>query len=63
MGGLRGKTLVLYRRTAGHGWRVVKKVTTRAGGVFHTSVKVSRTTWFKVAWVGVVHSAVLSVKR
>ena len=60
LGGLPGKTLVLYRKTAGHPWRVVKNLTTRAGGAYHVTVKVSQTTSFKVAWLGVMHSRALS---
>ncbi|HEY5386431.1 MAG TPA: cellulase family glycosylhydrolase, partial [Thermoleophilia bacterium] len=63
MGGLPDKTLVLYRRTAGGAWRVVKNLTTAANGSYYASVKVSGTVYFKVAWRGVVRSATLSVKR
>jgi hypothetical protein len=63
MGGLRAKALVLYRRTAGGAWRAVKKVTTGTNGSYHATVKVSGTVRFKVAWLGVVRSATLSVKE
>ena len=62
MGGLRGKALVLYRRTAGHAWRVARNLTTGANGAYHVTVKTSGTTFFKVAWLGVVGSPALAVK-
>jgi hypothetical protein len=62
MGGLRGKSLVLYRRTAGHAWRVARNLTTGTNGAYHVTVKASGTTFFKVAWLGVVHSPALSAK-
>jgi len=62
MGGLRGKALVLYRRTTGSAWRVVKHLTTSADGSYHASIRVSGTLHFRVAWLGVVRSATLSVK-
>ncbi len=63
MGGLKGKTLVLYRRTPGHAWRVVKSVRTGTNGAYHTAVKLTGTTSFKLAWLGVVSSPTLSVTR
>jgi hypothetical protein len=62
MGGLRGKSLVLYQRTPGHAWHVARNLTTGANGSYHVTVKVSGTTFFKVAWIGVVRSPVLSAK-
>ena len=64
LGGLPGKTLVLYRKTTGHPWRVVRSLTTATKGSWHATVKLtSGTTWFKVAWLGVTRSAILTVKR
>ena len=63
MGGLKGKTLVLYRKTAGHPWRFMRNLTTGARGAYHTAVKVSGRTYFKVAWLGVVSSKALPVSR
>jgi Cellulase (glycosyl hydrolase family 5) len=62
MGGLSGKSLVLYQRTPGHAWHVARNLTTGTNGSYHVTVKVSRTTFFKVAWIGVVRSPVLSAK-
>ena len=62
LGGLSGKSLVLYRKTAGHAWRVVKRLTTGAGGAYHATFKVAGKTSFRVAWLGVVRSPVLSAK-
>ncbi len=62
MGGLSGKSLVLYGKKAGHAWRVVRNLTTGAGGSYHTTVKVSGTTSFKAAWLGVVRSGALTAK-
>lgn len=62
MGGLRGKSLVVYRRRPGHAWQVARNLTTGANGSYHVTVKVSGTTFFKVAWLGVVHSPALSAK-
>ncbi len=53
-GRAQGKTLVLYRKTAGHPWRFMRNLTTGARGAYHTAVKVSGRTYFKVAWLGVV---------
>jgi hypothetical protein len=63
LGGLSGKTLVLYRRPAGGRWRVVRNITTGTNGAYHATVKLLRTTTFKVAWLGVTRSPLLSVKR
>jgi predicted small integral membrane protein len=62
MGGLRGKALVLYRRTAGHAWHVARNLTTGAGGSYKVTVTRSGAAFFKVAWLGVVRSPTLSVK-
>ena len=64
LGGLRGKTLVLYRKTTGHPWRLMRSLTTGAKGSYHAAVRLTTsTTWFKVAWLGVVRSPILTVKR
>ena len=62
LGGLSGKSLVLYRKTAGHAWRVARNLTTGASGSYHVTVKASGATFFKVAWLGVVRSPALSAK-
>ncbi len=62
MGGLRGKSLVVYRRTPGHAWRVARNLTTGANGSYHVTVKAPGANFFKVAWLGVVRSPALSVK-
>jgi Cellulase (glycosyl hydrolase family 5) len=62
VGGLRDKALLLYRKTAGHPWRVVKNLTTGSGGSYHATLKVSGRTFFRVAWLGVVRSPTLTVK-
>ncbi len=63
LGGLSGKALVLYRKTAGHPWRAVRNVTTGANGGYHVTIRVSGKATFRVAWLGVVRSATLAVKR
>jgi hypothetical protein len=63
LGGLSGKRLVLYGKTSGRAWRVVKSVATGTSGFYHVTVKLPRTTSYKVAWPGVVHSSIISVKR
>ncbi|HXY42146.1 MAG TPA: cellulase family glycosylhydrolase [Vicinamibacteria bacterium] len=62
LGGLRGKTIVLYRHTSGHPWTVLKRLTTGSGGVYHMTLKLSRTTYFKAAWVGVTHSGTIAAR-
>ncbi len=62
MGGLKGKSVVLYRRTAGGAWRAAKNLTTGTNGSYHALVNVSGTVFFRVAWLGGPHSATLSVK-
>jgi len=62
MGGLRGKALMLYRRTTGQAWHAVRNLKTAANGSYHASVKVSGRVRFRVKWLGVVGSATLSVK-
>jgi len=64
LGGLSGKTLVLYRKTTGHPWRVMRSLTTATKGSYHATVRLTTSkTRFKVAWLGVAHSPTLSVKR
>ncbi len=63
MGGLKAKALVIYRRQAGGAWHVVKNVTTATNGSYRATVELPGTASFKVAWLGVVHSAALSVRR
>ena len=64
LGGLRGKTVVLYSKKVGHPWRVARSLTTGTKGSWHWTVKLTAAkTWFKVAWVGVTRSAILTVKR
>jgi hypothetical protein len=60
MGGLQGKTLVLYRRTPGHAWRAVRDITTGVDGAYRVTVEVSSAASFRVAWLGVVRSTTLS---
>jgi hypothetical protein len=60
--GLRGKPLVLYRRSAGGAWRAVKNITTATDGSYHASIKMSGAASFRVAWLGVVRSSTLSVQ-
>ena len=62
LGGLRGKALVLYRKTLGQPWRVAKNLITGSGGSFHATLRVSRKTFFKVAWIGVASSSTLTVR-
>ena len=57
-----GKALVIYRRTAGHSWRVAKKLTTTSGGAYRATFKVPGKTYFKVAWLGVTRSSTLTVR-
>ena len=63
MGALKAKALVIYRRQAGGAWRVMRNVTTATNGSYHATVELPGTASFKVAWLGVVQSAALSVKR
>ena len=56
MGGLYGKELVLYRKTAGHAWRVARNLTTGTNGSYHVTIKKSGAASFRVAWLGVVRS-------
>ena len=62
MGGLRGRALVLYRRTAGHAWQVARNLATGTNGSYHVTVKMSDAASYRVAWLGVVHSPTLSTK-
>jgi hypothetical protein len=63
LGGLHNKALVLYRKTAGHAWHVARNLTTGANGSYHATVSLAGRTYFRVAWLGVVSSQTLSVKR
>ena len=56
IGGVPGRRLLIERRVGGGGWRVVRAVTTGAGGAYAARVTLGTTERLRVVFAGVATS-------